>query len=550
MTSPYRRRSLVVLSLVAALAISLAGLVSVPATADQNESPRQRVAAASITAGLGHTCALLVSGAVRCWGSNDSGQLGLGHTNDIGDNEAITTAPTVPLGATATAVSAGARHTCALLVSGAVRCWGDNDNGQLGLGHTNDIGDNEAITTAPTVPLGAPATAISAGELHTCALLVTGAVRCWGYNFRGELGLGHTNDIGDNEAITTAPTVPLGAPATAISGGDGFTCALLSGGAVRCWGWNTSGQLGLGSTAPLGDNEAITTAAPVPLGGPASAVSAGGAHACALLAAGAVRCWGGNTNGELGLGTTAFLGDNEAILTAPTVPLGTTANAITVGGVHTCALLATSAVRCWGGNFAGQLGLGNTDKLGDNEAVTSAAPVPLGVPASAVTAGSDHTCALFSTGALRCWGQNLTGQLGLGNADAVGNDEAVTTVPAVPIGEAVRVRAATTHDLKVTKRRDRTRPYRFRLRGTVVGAFVSDTASCTGTIEVRVKALRTRGHKRVRIVRHASLRAGTVGCTYRLKVKVPRAGRYRAVAILPTTDNLIGSRDRIRLRAG
>ena len=544
-----RRPGVTLLLVVSALAVSLIGLVSVPASADQNESARFRVAAASVTSGFDHTCALLVTGAVRCWGGNDLGQLGLGNNDALGDNEAITTAPTVPLGAPATAVSAGGHHTCALLVGGAVRCWGDNSEGQLGLGTTADLGDNEAITSTPAVPLGAQAIAISAGELHTCALLVTGAVRCWGYNGNGQLGLGNTNTVGDNEGVTSVPAVPLGAPAIAIAAGDTNTCAILVGGALRCWGYNVNGELGLGNTAKLGDDEAITSAPPVPLGGSASAVSVGNHHICALLTSGSVRCWGSNIAGQLGLGNTDVVGDNETAGAVPVVPLGAPAIGISAGGVHTCALLASGSVRCWGRSTDGELGLGNTSSVGDDEAITSVSPVPLGASVVAVTTGASRSCAVFASGALRCWGDNFAGGLGLGTTNDLGDDEAVTSAPVVPSGQAVRVRAVTTHDLKAKKKRDRTRPYKFRLRGTVAGAFVSDAATCTGTVKVRVKKPATRTHK-VRKIRYTSLRAGATGCTWRLKVKVPVAGRYRVVATLPTTDNLIGSRDRIRVRAG
>ncbi|MFP2900916.1 RCC1 domain-containing protein [Corallococcus sp. 4LFB] len=136
--------------------------------------------AVQLATGLGHTCALLSTGRVRCWGANASGQLGLGHTRAIGDDEPIASVGTVDLGgARALRITAGDRHTCALLTSGHVRCWGDNTHGQLGLGHTDTLGDDEPPPTTD-VPVGAPVQDLAAGGDHTCALLFSGRPRCWG----------------------------------------------------------------------------------------------------------------------------------------------------------------------------------------------------------------------------------------------------------------------------------------------------------------------------------------------------------------------------------
>lgn len=532
------------------LALALATFAACPATADQSESPGRRVAAASVAAGWNHTCAILETGALRCWGHNGSGQLGLGTTTDLGDDEAVTTAPAVPLDSPATAVTAGAAHTCVLQVAGTIRCWGYNGLGQLGLGTTDDLGNDEAVTSVPPVALGARAMAVSAGAHHSCALLATSVVRCWGMNSEGELGLGTTTNLGDDEPVLSAPPVPLGAPAVAIAAGNFHTCALLAGGGVRCWGENAQGQLGLGNTDNLGDDEAVTSAPVVPLGAPAVAIAAGGLHTCALLVSGDVRCWGLNAVGELGLGDTTSIGDDEPVTSAPVVPLGGRAVAIAAGDAHSCALMETGAVRCWGFGFYGALGLGSTSTLGDDEAVTSVAPVPLGAPAVAVTAGSYHTCAILAGGVMRCWGENATGKLGLGENSNLGDDEAVTSAPPIDLGAPVRVRAVTHQQLEVGRHRDRNRPFRFRLHGIVTGDFASDPATCVGVVRIHLRAPRSPGHARVRLTRHAALRASPVGCRYRAKVRVPRAGRYRVIASLPTTDNLVRSRDRIRVRAG
>ena len=369
---------------------------------------------------------------MRCWGLNDfphGGQLGLGTTETIGDDENPTT--DVDLGdATATAISAGGYHTCALLVGGAVRCWGDNSVGQLGLGNTDAIGDDEHPTTDVDLD-GATAVAVSAGPDHTCAVLSDGAVRCWGSSANGRLGLGNTGNIGDDENPTTDVDLD-GATAVAVSAGYEHTCALLSDGAVRCWGEWQAGRLGYGRRSPAAYG--IPTAN-VDLGGAtAVAISASLYHTCALLTGGAVRCWGSGAQGQLGLG-------NRDIVDAPTVDVdlaGATATAVSTGKWFTCVGLTDGAVRCWGMNYTGQLGLGTQDLvIGDDENPTVDVDLGPDGDAATVTSGGDNTCALLATGALRCWGDNSYGALGLGHTEVIGDDEDPTVN--VDFGDGVTV---------------------------------------------------------------------------------------------------------------
>src|SRR5262249_23343068 len=151
----------------------------------------------------------------------------------------------------------GAAHTCARLADGTVRCWGDGGNGRLGYGNTNNIGDNEAPITAGAVSVGGNVAALATGGGHTCGLLANRAVRCWGANSFGQLGYGFANNIGDNEAPSTAGPVDLGSGSSAamIATGELHSCAVLSNGTVRCWGLGSEGRLGYASTTTIGDNE-------------------------------------------------------------------------------------------------------------------------------------------------------------------------------------------------------------------------------------------------------------------------------------------------------
>jgi len=224
-------------------------------------------------------------------------------------------------GITVTSVVTGDYHTCAVLSTGAVRCWGAGSFGRLGYANSNNIGDNETPASAGDVPVGGNVTQIAAGNSHTCAVLSTGAVRCWGWAYLGRLGYGNPNDIGDNETAASAGDVPVGGNVTQIAVGGAFTCALLSTGAVRCWGYADLGRLGYGNTNTIGDNETPASAGDVPVGGNVTQIAVGGAHTCALLSTGAVRCWGYADLGRLGYGNTNTIGDNETLASAGDVAL-------------------------------------------------------------------------------------------------------------------------------------------------------------------------------------------------------------------------------------
>jgi hypothetical protein len=229
-------------------------------------------------------------------------------------------AEAVPLGGVALLLTVGDDHVCALLETGAVRCWGEGNSGELGYGNLNSIGDDEPASVAGDVPFGGSAVAVAAGDDHTCALLDTGAIRCWGLADAGQLGYGTTTSVGDDEPASAGGDVPVGVAAAAIAAGENHACALVGGGAMRCWGLGASGRLGYGSADDIGNDEPAFAAGDVPVGGAAVAVAGGGAHTCALLDTGAVRCWGLGESGRLGYGNTQSIGDDEPASTAGDVP--------------------------------------------------------------------------------------------------------------------------------------------------------------------------------------------------------------------------------------
>jgi alpha-tubulin suppressor-like RCC1 family protein len=389
---------------------------------------------ASISAGHGDTCAVTSVGGVKCWGANDSGQLGNGST--IGSPTPIDVAS---LGSGIVSVSTAESHACAVRSSGIVTCWGDNFWGELGLvrpassatpvdvlglspgvaslsagnthtcavtsagaagcwGSNSDAQLGSYAVPGSSVPLGvlglgSGILSVGSGWEHTCAVTVGGAVECWGKNQDGSLGNGTTNP-----SVLPVAAVGLGSGVTAVSSGDGVTCALTSAGAVECWGNNAVGNGVVGpSYVPVGV---------VGLGSGVVAISTGDYFACALTTAGAVKCWGYGALGGNG---------NGAPSTTPldVVGLGSGVVSISSGWQHACALTAAGAVKCWGKNLQGGLGDGTT--------LDSAAPVDvagLGSGVIAVSAGGGHTCALTVTGAVECWGANSYGQLGNGSTTA------------------------------------------------------------------------------------------------------------------------------------
>lgn len=387
-----------------------------------------------IVAGIAHTCALTGENRVRCWGDNESGQLGYGHSNDVGDHPGrlpyqAGDVPLPPLDPVRQLV-AGNRHTCALLQSGLVVCWGSNFAGQLGYGHTRNIGDGEPVTASGYVTLGGLATKIAAGSDHTCAILQSGAVRCWGSNSLGQLGHGTTFPIGDDETVASAGNVDLGPGVTVqqLALGALHTCALLSSGKVRCWGYNAHGQLGYGHTNHLGDNEGISTLPDVSLTGSVRKLVARGLHTCALTFSGTLRCWGYNAYGQLGqqVAVSSNWGD-EAHELPSTLPgdihTGAPITDVVSGEYHVCAQSSDGQLKCWGYNAHGQLGDGGFYQSMPRPPTTG---VNLdGVSAHRIAAGLFHTCALRSNGTVRCWGSGDSGQLGRGStansATATGN---------------------------------------------------------------------------------------------------------------------------------
>jgi alpha-tubulin suppressor-like RCC1 family protein len=383
-----------------------------------------------INAGQSYTCALNVAGLVKCWGTNWTGQLGYDDTNSRGGTSGnMASLGYVDLGfeQAARKMSSGSMHSCVILDNGSVKCWGANWNGQLGYDDTISRGHSPgSMASLGYVDLGLGRTAkqISVGEQHTCVILDNGSVKCWGANWNGQLGYDDSASRGDfpgSMALLGHVDLGLGRTAKQISAGSGHTCAILDNDELKCWGTNWAGQLGYDDTNSRGGasgSMALLVHVDLGLGRTAKQISAGSGHTCAILDNNEVKCWGNNSGGQLGYDDTINRGDSSGSMTSlgyVNLGLGRTAKQITTGSSHTCAILDNGSVKCWGTNLNGQLGYDDSASRGNSPgsmALPGHVDLGLGRTAKQISAGSSHSCVILDNGAVKCWGDNISGELG------------------------------------------------------------------------------------------------------------------------------------------
>lgn len=398
--------------------------------------------AVDITASISTTCALHSDGSISCWGDNGAGQLGAGSKVEKSSIpikvKGMTDAIAVSTGGGITYFS---NHTCAVHRSGSVYCWGGHGLGDVGVrsytpkkvtgindatsvsagvGHTcvlterNEVlcwgylqleqEDGTYFSQRPVkIPGISNVAEISAAEDYTCALHRSGQISCWGKNFVGTLGRGFYTD----QTVYSPSLVKDISNAVSISSKSNRSCAVLSSGKIKCWGDNRHGQLGDGklsySTVPV-EVKNISNAVSVAVGGEYFV----GEHSCALLSTDEIYCWGSNYYGQIGNGEFGVPGWSIPVQ----VDLGfSDVESITAGAVHACALRSIGTIYCWGGNGEAQIGSMNTF-----DSVTLPTQVSGISDASSIDAGDTHTCAVHSDGTVSCWGSNYFGQLGNGTS--------------------------------------------------------------------------------------------------------------------------------------
>lgn len=326
-----------------------------------------------VSSGASQTCGISGSG-LKCWGENTKGQLG--------DNSfSKQNSPTLVAGSANdySKISTGGTHTCGISNTGQLRCWGNAANGRLGTGAAStDIGLPTAIDG------GAVYSQVSTGQDHACAITTSGDVKCWGLN-------GYYQLANPYAELPTPSAITEGTPGTysSISAGGSHTCAIRTDQKIKCWGNNSSGQLGDGTsvTPATSPNYLVSVDSAVNY----LQVSAGGSHSCAVTTGGILKCWGLNDKGQIGDGTVTSRN-------SPTViDSGTSYIQVSTGQYHTCAIAIGGALKCWGAGFGyGPVALDSSSSF------------------SKVSAGSAHTCAITNSGVLKCWGNNSSSQLGNG----------------------------------------------------------------------------------------------------------------------------------------
>ena len=319
----------------------------------------------------------------------------------------------------------GYLHSCARKTDGKVRCWGENGAGQLGDGIPFEAGTRPVRVVPQDVAGVDDAIELASGLSHSCVIRRGGGVACWGLNTFGQLGDGTTT------RSSSAVTVTGVAGAISLAAGTSFTCALLSGGAVSCWGANYSGQ--------LGDNSKVNRPTAAPVQGLTGAVSlaAGEHHACAVVAKAKVMCWGKNDEGQLGNGSTV-----ESLVPTPLASLDDVVQVVAASR-FTCARLAFGQVNCWGANTLGQLGTGSP-----NAAPNPSPAITAVSDAVSIWVGYEHACAARRGGEVSCWGAAGEGQVGSGSVPADASVPRPTTV--VGISGALAVSTGGDHSCGTT----------------------------------------------------------------------------------------------------
>jgi len=383
-----------------------------------------KLPALGIDARTDRTCAWFENGTVRCWGIGYRGELGYGTVDRIGcwGVQVYMLGGVAVSGHAVHQVAVGHDHTCGLLDNDDMYCWGASDYGQLGYGNTADVGRTNGVLAGGPIQLGASATRIHAGRYTSCALLSGGSLRCWGQG--GALGLGTSQpNIGDDELPTAIGPIDVGGVVEQLALGGSHSCALLQDGSVRCWGYNIYGELGYGFSYDFADL-AYTRPLTLALGGSATQVVVGDYHSCALLSAGTVRCWGDNSQGQLALSGVTTVGERDTPADHAPIDLGGVAVQLEAGANHTCARLNTGGVRCWGSNGSGQLGYDLATYVA-TQTPAQRGNVNLAASTIDIALGESHTCALLQSGAVRCWGrQDYTCALGFETYDYVVSDPA------------------------------------------------------------------------------------------------------------------------------
>jgi alpha-tubulin suppressor-like RCC1 family protein len=393
-------------------------------------------------------CVVLSNGTAQCWGRNNAGQLGDNSTTLRLTPVRVKGVGGVGLLTGVSSIETGNSNTCAVLLTGYVNCWGEGSYGHLGINSTLDSSTPKqvfAVGSTSSASLLSGVASVSLGQDFVCALLRTGGVNCWGQNQVGQTG---TNSVVTPQktpvavfAVGNTDGTSLLSGVASISLGKSQACALLTTGYVNCWGDNSYGQLGINSTTDSSTPKqvfAVGSTSTASLLSDVASIEADHDQTCALLATGYVNCWGDNGTGQLGINSTT-----DSLTPKQVFAVGSTSTASLLSGVASiaggnnfeCALLTTGHVNCWGDNSYGQLGINSTTDSSTPKQVfavrsTSTASLLSGVASIAPT--NNGVCALLTTGGVNCWGRNSSGFSTVGDNTTTDRRTPVAVIAAAP----------------------------------------------------------------------------------------------------------------------
>ena len=407
MTEQYRRTmlslslALLMLGMSAAFALDAGESASLPEEqiTRENHSPLHEPGAPlgsvytnlTITQGYNHACMILENQSLICWGGGGNGRLGDGSST----NSLTPVYSNVPANETPVEIGAGWWHTCGLMESGKIYCWGGGVFGQMGDGTS---ADNNYEMRQVSLPFGRTGKTIAVGEHHACTIADNDEVYCWGNNEEGAVG---ASGYQDTEATPVHVDLPGNLYAISIGAGNEHTCVAVNNGRAYCWGDNYYGQLGASTTDW---NSYTPLIVQIPGNRDVVSIAAGGFHSCAVLDNGKVMCWGADNWGQLGDG-----GANENVNYPVYVSMGSnTARAIVTGWHTSCMILDYGDTQCWGRNSKGQVGSGD-DGITEYTTPSTVAGSHDFVSISMIDEGA---CAITSDAEVYCWGDNWYGQAG------------------------------------------------------------------------------------------------------------------------------------------
>jgi alpha-tubulin suppressor-like RCC1 family protein len=345
----------------------------------------------------------VVGGTAYFWGQNDQGQLGLGTDG----NQIV---PALIQGFSAwRQLASGSEHSCGLDAAGRVYCWGGNSRGQLGQG------DRTTRRAPALVELPEPATSVATKFNHTCALLVDASLYCWGQNDEGQLGQADQPPSGDTTALDGLDPMRVGSATwRSVDTGQGHSCAISLDGGLWCWGRNSEHELGADPRNQVREPLQVTT------NGPWRNIATGQNHNCGTMQDLTLWCWGNDTGSSTSDGP---LGIPLASQLSEPTQVGAAANWVFVrtNTFHSCAINQDAELWCWGRNIEGQLGTADVDNRSIPTRITS--------DIASVSVGRFTTCVVEQIGVVACTGANDVGQLGTGDTE---RRNALTPVPLAP----------------------------------------------------------------------------------------------------------------------